>query len=471
MIQTIINQQPETLELPTGAILLDIIREKLQLKGTKEACREGDCGSCMVLWGKPINGIMKYQAVNSCLFAIAEANRSHIVTIEGINGSALNPIQELIIEEGASQCGFCTPGFIISMLAYFLSAKTIDLKSAIASLSGNICRCTGYASIIRVVEGLCSLPNPEAFEASFESKRVEFLVEIGFLPAYFLQIPQMIDSIPNPEQTIPPTSATVLMGGGTDLYIQKEDETSVSEVYCTGMNDELKGIYISDNKCFIGSATTVTELAENELIEQIIPGFSKTIALISCPSIRNRATLGGNLVNASPIGDLTIIFLAMNATVVLRDKNNIREVALSDFFLDYKKLDKKPDEYMESLFFPIPKHKILFNFEKVSKRIHLDIASVNSAVMIELNDGIIENICLSAGGVAPIPLSLIKTADFLKKKENSLSNFKKAAEIAMTEIKPISDVRGTAEYKKLLLKQLILLHYTELFPKEIGIQN
>ncbi|MBN2571543.1 MAG: 2Fe-2S iron-sulfur cluster binding domain-containing protein, partial [Ignavibacteriales bacterium] len=176
MIHTIINNKTESFQSPSGAVLLDVIRNDLKLKGTKEGCREGDCGSCIVLWGKLKNDKMEYRTVNSCMFPLGEVEQSHIVTIEGLNDKNLNPIQQAIIDEGASQCGFCTPGFIISMLGYFLNAKTLNLQDAIASLSGNICRCTGYTSIIRAMEKIVNSLEPKKFADSYSNDRISFLI-------------------------------------------------------------------------------------------------------------------------------------------------------------------------------------------------------------------------------------------------------------------------------------------------------
>ncbi|MBN1639277.1 MAG: 2Fe-2S iron-sulfur cluster binding domain-containing protein, partial [Ignavibacteriales bacterium] len=198
MIHTIINNQIESFQLPSGVVLLDVIRNELKLKGTKEGCREGDCGSCIVLWGKLKNDKMEYRTINSCMFPLGEAEGSHIVTIEGLNDKELSPIQQAIVDEEASQCGFCTPGFIISMLGYFLNAKTLNPQDAIASLSGNICRCTGYTSIIRAMERIINSLDTKEFAASYSSARISFLIGHKFLPEYFLSIPEKIKNLPLP---------------------------------------------------------------------------------------------------------------------------------------------------------------------------------------------------------------------------------------------------------------------------------
>jgi xanthine dehydrogenase small subunit len=184
--------------------------------------------------------------------------------------------------------------------------------------------------------------------------------------------------------------------------------------------------------------------------------------LISSVSIRNRATLGGNIVNASPIGDLSIIFLALNSTIILEKNNQTREVLLRDFFKGYKQLDLLPGEIVHSLHFPIPHDQSRFNFEKVSRRTHLDIASVNTAMLIQIENNVVREIHLSAGGVAPVPLYLKNASAYLKGKTLSPEYIDETIGIAANEITPISDVRGSASYKKLLLKQLIISHFRTL---------
>lgn len=458
MIQTIINNSEETFQLPSGAVLLDVLRNNLKLKGTKEGCREGDCGSCIVLWGKLKNRTMKYRTVNSCMFPIGDAAHSHIVTIEGVNGKELNPIQQAIVDEGASQCGFCTPGFVMSMLGYFLQAKTLNIQDAISFLSGNICRCTGYASIIRAMERTLNLFEPKEFENSYPEKRISLLIQNKFLPEYFLTIPDRIKNIPLPSSE--PALKSFVVAGGTDLYVQKGDEISDSNLFLLSSSEEYKGIYIENNNCVIRAATTISELEESELIQKLLPNFKKYIQLISCQSIRNRATVGGNIINASPIGDLSIILLALNSTVILKSNDATREVKLKDFFRGYKRLDKSPDELLYSVYFPLPSKNNSFHFEKVSRRMHLDIASVNSAIMLSVENNIVKEIHLSAGGVAPIPLYLSNAAAFLKNKNLNKENIDETVKIAMDEISPISDVRGSKGYKNKLLKILLYLNLT-----------
>ena len=206
-------------------------------------------------------------------------------------------------------------------------------------------------------------------------------------------------------------------------------------------------------------------------MNQIFPQLKKHLKLISSTPIRNMATLAGNFVNASPIGDMTIFFLALNAEIVLNRNGMQRKIFLKDFYKGYKTLDKTVDENIESIQFQLPTKNTFYNFEKVCKRTHLDIASVNSAISIEIVNNKITNAHAASGGVFAFPRYLQKTCDFLLNKEISSSVIIEANEILQTEISPISDARGTAEYKRLLARQLFFAHFLELFPEEIKAED
>ncbi|MBC8487328.1 MAG: FAD binding domain-containing protein, partial [Bacteroidetes bacterium] len=221
---------------------------------------------------------------------------------------------------------------------------------------------------------------------------------------------------------------------------------------------------------YIGAMTTVEDIKTSTTIKKIFPSIDKYFKLIASTPIRHRATLGGNIINASPIGDLTIFFLALNASIVLSNGLKKREFLLKNFFKDYKQLDKKKGEILEHLSFEMPDENSFFNFEKVSQRRHLDIASVNSAIQFQYIDGIIKTVNLSVGGVAPIPLYLSKTSEYLIGKEISNNFTKEASKIAQSEISPISDVRGSKEYKRLLTRQIIYSHFMTLCPEKIDLE-
>ncbi|MEP7146367.1 MAG: FAD binding domain-containing protein [bacterium] len=470
-IRFILNNEYIQDVINPAAVVLDYIRS-LRLTGTKEGCREGDCGACTILIGELYHGEVIYRSVNSCLIPLNNINGRHIVTIEGLNlnGKLLNPVQKFFADEGASQCGFCTPGFIISLTAYFLNNAEIKFNNIIDSLDGNICRCTGHNSIIRAAEKIS-----EAYKAGLPSDgtKMKFLTDNQIIPEYFTLIKERLIEIEKNEAE-PKNflgNFEYYIGGGTDLFVQRPDEMLDAGIRFLENDKTLSGIKIKDNYCIIGSSTTVTELLESEVINKIFPGILKFAELFGSTPIRNSATIGGNLNNASPIGDMTAFFIALNSFVILTDGVNKRDVPLNKFYKSYKVIERKPAEYMESIYFKIPDGNYFFNFEKVSKRTYLDIASVNTALFILITNDIITEANISAGGVAATPLLLIETSASLIGKQLSIENIKQAVLISQSEISPISDARGTAVYKRLLLSRLIYTHFLELFPEIFNVEE
>ncbi len=475
MIQFILNDKEISADLPAGELLLDLIRYHKYLTGTKIGCREGDCGACTVLIGEIINSKLRYRAVTSCLTALGNIHGKHVVTVEGLNREVsgevpeisgqviniLNPVQQAMYNEGATQCGFCTPGFIVSFAGFCLSDDEKNYENAIASIDGNICRCTGYKSIQRAAKNIAEMMQKNTGDV------IDYVTSNSILPAYFSGIKKRLVDLNSKTNGVKRSSANAKkhLGGGTDLYVQQHEKMVNADIDFLFNKYELNGISKDDNKCIMGPSVTVTDLMESEIIKKTFPDFRKISKLVSSTPIRNIATIAGNFVNASPIGDFTILFLALNTNVILSNGINKREVALREFYKGYKQLDKKEDEFIEQIWFEIPDKKDLFNFEKVSKRTHLDIASVNSAISIKTDGKMILNAGLSAGGVGPVTLYLSKTSLFLNDKKVTEELIDDAIEIAQSEISPISDARGSEDYKRLLLSQLIKAHFITLFPK------
>ncbi len=467
-IKFICNRNLVTTSIHPATTVLDFIRKHLHLTGTKEACREGDCGACTILVGEIIEGKLKYQTVNSCLLPIGKINGKHIVTIEGLNDKELNPIQNSIVDEGGTQCGFCTPGFIMSMTGYLLNAVQYNIGSLTASLDGNICRCTGYSSIIRAANDIIDYLKKEN-----NNNNLEFLVERKFLPEYFLQIPNRLKNLEAETENLEKEKGNipVIISGGTDLFVQKPDEILDASVSFVLKNKQNKIIWDEDDVCFIHAGATISDIKDSILLKKFFPKIDKYFRLFGSLQIRNSATVGGNIINASPIGDSTIFFLALNSKLHLKSIGSSREVMLKDFYLGYKSLNLKNDERLEYLSFDLPKEEHFFNIEKVSRRTILDIASVNSAIFLTMNGNRVKDINISAGGVSPVPMLLEKTAVFLRDKEVSEENITAASSIAQSEVSPIDDVRGSAEYKKLLLRQILFSHFLKMFPEKVNVEE
>lgn len=461
MIKFILNDESIETDLPSGMVLADFIRYKECLTGTKLGCREGDCGACTILVGTRVGSKMTYESVTSCLMSLGNAESKHIVTVEGVNIIRLNKIQEAMTKEGGTQCGFCTPGFIVSLCGFALSEGPKNQEDGVVAIAGNICRCTGYKSIERALEHIV-----KDLEGLDPNNRLNWLIENDFLPSYFLEINARLKNYEQKEVDLFSSKEKVFLGGGTDLYVQRPHDMLPVQIVHTAQREDLKGIWKASGQCHIGASTSTEALKQSALIQSLSPKSDHFFNLISSLQIRNMATVAGNLVNASPIGDLAVFLLALNSNIVLNDNGALREIPLKDFFQGYKVLDKKETEFVQEVNFELPRTMHYFNFEKVCKRTYLDIASVNTAISIECNNqGKVTKAGLAAGGVAPVPKYLIKTSEFLLGKQISLELLEESLELAQTEVSPISDVRGSAEYKRLLLRQLMKAHYQVLFPE------
>lgn len=458
------NNELLSVQINPAITLLDFLRNHKKLTGTKEGCREGDCGACTVMLGSLSKGKVKYKTVNSCLLPMADVNGKHVVSIEGLNNNDLNFIQAQFIDEGGTQCGFCTPGFIMSLTNYFVNHIRYNVDDAIASLDGNICRCTGYVGIKRAVQNTIIYLDGGN---SSNYKPVNHLIAKKILPPYFSELPKKLKQLQNNKGSSLKQNEkkSNIVSGGTDLYVQKWESLLEEENNFVSEDTGLKLISKKQNKIFIGGAVTVEEFLESKIILKYFPALKEHLQLFGSLPIRNRATIAGNIVNASPIGDISNILLVLAANVHLKYKNKKRVIPLNEFYLGYKTLDKKKYEIVEKISFPVPKKYFRFNYEKVSRRTYLDIASVNSSMLVISQNRKIKEASISAGGVAPIPLYLKSTSEYLAGKEINSDVINRSIEIAKSEISPISDARGSKEYKTLLLGQLIKAHFIKLFPE------
>ncbi len=481
MIDFILNDQDISTDEPSGSTVLDFVRYHKDLKGTKIGCREGDCGACTILVGELVGDEVKYRTMTSCLMPLANATGKHIVTIEGINPTdgSLTPVQQAMVDESGTQCGFCTVGFVMSLTGFCVDDTAKTPEMAVSAVDGNICRCTGYKSIERAachVSGLIS--KTEAAATGFQP----------IVPRYFSGIADRLTTI----RTSTPQSAVgtpqSFVGGGTDVYVQRPDAMAESDASHLFYDENLRGIREAGDYIEIGASATVTDLLVSPVMQSIFPDLYKHLKLISSTPIRNMATLAGNFINASPIGDMTVWFLALDTEIdllpgtqepspeSLQSGDKSRTIKLRDLYLGYKQLAKSTEEMITTIRFRKPEGNSRFNFEKVCKRTYLDIATVNTAISLQCSppyeggvaaasaDGVVLSVAhVAAGGVAPIPLYLKEASTFLQGKQVNGETIRQANEIMQSEISPISDVRGTETYKRLLLRQLFTAHFYELF--------
>ena len=502
---------------PYGAPALDFIRGELGLTGTKEGCREGDCGACAVLVGEIAAGAAppvrtapkaaRYRAMPSCILALGELDGKHLITIEGLTASAkanaeanakadsagavgiaanggLTPVMRAFLEENASQCGFCSPGFVIALTAWLASPGRPDVAGAMTAVDGNLCRCTGYGAIRRAAERLAEefadLPQGEA-------ARVAALVERGVLPASALvyaaeagqQRPRRQRQQERRFAADAPRPATAL-GGGTDFYVRTPDPAGDFQPILLRSAEGFSCIETieRDGQSWLrtGAAATVSDFFASPLVRRAAPGIEAFEGDFASTLIRNMATLGGNIANASPVGDLTSMLIGLGAVLEIAgwapSSPAARYVRIEEFFLGYKKIDLRPGEAIRAILIPAERDgsPLLFSFEKIAKRKKLDIAAVNTALSFRIEGGFARAARLSAGGVAAVP-GLLKGASAALEGERvdrsdpaALARLaRKVAAAAEAEVKPIGDVRGSAEYRKRMTGRLVLAHFVRLF--------
>lgn len=455
----LLNDRPVVLAEVPGRLLLDYLRETARLAAAKPGCRAGDCGACSVLLGQWDGEAVRYQAVNSCLLPLGEAAGRHVVTLEGLNSEASTPVQQAFVDAGAIQCGYCTPGLIIAVTGYFLEGARPDLDAALEAVAGNLCRCTGYAGIRRALDALVAAADwPEEAPA----ERLQRLLEGGWLPPHFATAAQRLLALPSDVEPAGETSVPV--GGGTDLFAEHARRLEGRTLLFLDRRAALQGVWLEGNRCFIGAGTTLEAIRNAPLLQRDFPGLLHDFAQIASTPIRHRATLGGNLAHASPIADAAVYFLALPASLGLRRGRALREIALEDFHLDYKRAALADGEEIEWLSFELPLKPHALSYEKIARRPHLDIAAVNSALGLEWEGDTLVAARLSAGGVAPTPRLLRRASDFLIGRRIDAATVEATARLAMQDIAPIDDIRGSAEYKRLLVGQLVRAHFFKLFP-------
>jgi xanthine dehydrogenase small subunit len=414
----------------------------------------------MVLLGVRGKEGVRYRPVHSCLLPIGEAEGGHAVTIEGLNGKELNPLQRAFAGEFASQCGFCTPGFLVSLTGYFLDADRLEPEAAMDAVAGNLCRCTGYASIRRGIRRLCEEFDAPTFARARPGspRRLDLLIRWGIVPPYFQPIQSRIR---RPGRKNGSFRSGIIVGGGTDLFVGSPGVLEKGTPLFLSHRPELSGIRVVRGEVRVKAATSTEELL------RFFPQLRSSVPLVSSWPVRLRATAGGNIINASPVGDVTVLLSALGSTLHLEKGKRRRAVSIERFFQGYKRLDLRKGELLREIRFRALSPSRRLSFEKVSRRTHMDIASVNSAAVVEVRGNRIVSARISAGGVAPVPLLLSGASSLLSGQTVGPDLLRGVIREAMTEISPISDVRGSASYKRIRLGRLIVAHFLRLFPERI----
>ncbi len=438
-------------------MLSDYLRYEQCLTGTKVVCAEGDCGACSVLKYSPIQNDSKtYLSFNSCVTPVATLDGSSIVTVDSLSADSnnLHEVQRSMVDCHGSQCGFCTPGFVMALTGLVddklqKSETQMNEQEAKNFMTGNLCRCTGYDAIIDSALAI-DLNKCQRLENSYYSKEqddelkkiINESVSIDLEDYKFYAPTTLQDACEYISK-----NDTVIIASSTDLgVVHNKRKTKLKDLLSLHLIKELYDISETDQRIRIGSRVTMHEL--RDYLKGSNEEFVSYIDVFASPQIKNIATIAGNIATASPIGDTAPVLLSLDARIKLVSTSGEREIALNEFFLDYRKTEMRDDELIESISFIKPKDDFLKSF-KSSNRKDLDISTVNLSMFISKDKSAIR---IAAGGIAAIPLRLKKTEDFLSNKKIDAKVINEAIDVLHTEFKPLSDVRGSASYRHMLIE-------------------
>jgi xanthine dehydrogenase small subunit len=453
--------------------LSDFLRRRLGQMGTKIVCSEGDCGACTVLIGRVSDDGTRfiYRPVDACIQFMFQLEGTHIITVEGL-GTQTSPsaVQQSMIDGHGSQCGFCTPGFVVAMAGLLEDCDELDETSLRCGLTGNLCRCTGYTPIVEAGTKV----DPQ------RHKRVEqrypsaaMLQEIRPRFGQRMELRASWDGTEHLVASAPDVSAALeflgqhpdalIIAGATDVGVRfSKTLTLPNTILDLNRVAELQDVKTADGEVIAGARASWTALGE--VFEELVPEFYKIIAVFGAPQIRHVGTIGGNIANASPIADSLPFLYVMDASVELRSIHGKRSVPITELYRGYKQLDFRPGELIARVRIPLPAADELLRLYKVSRRRDLDIASFTAAVRLRLEDGTIADAAIAFGAVGPTVIRARRTEQFLHGRMLDENTMQQAGEVAAAEISPISDVRGSAGYRYQLTRNILLKVYHESQP-------
>lgn len=468
-LECYINDRFYSIKIDAGWTTLHLLREVIGLTGTKESCSEGDCGACTVAIGRWENDQFLYRSINSCIYPAAKLHGAHLISIEGLSiDREMHPIQEILLDCKGTQCGFCTPGIVMSLFSLYAQGPSHSKEETFAYLEGNLCRCTGYLSIIEAGQHIQAYyqKNPEEYNK--------------FLPAYCHDIIQKLKNIPSQKMIY--TSSLSIEKEETHTYIHAKTMNDLSEAFkkypsakiiCGGTDlmveanirrilhpilldiseiPELKSIEIRDNHIIIGAGVTYDQLYTSPIIRQELPEFQNIISSIASQQVRHNGSIGGNIANASPVGDLACALLGLDAKLMIYRDHEFYKVHLKDFYIDYKKTILNSNEIIFAIILPRDNH--LIHFEKSTKRKAVDISAVVSLFCIKKD----QSARLSFGGISACPRVIDVSKDELTELREHQEYLETFTSNVQEKFQPLSDVRGSESYRRILIANHILSH-------------
>ncbi len=442
------GEMVELSDVDPNETVLDYLRLREHSTGTKEGCCEGDCGACTVAIGQMENGEVKYQPVNSCIQLLGSLDGKELVTVEDLTSPAspngtLHPVQSALVKHHGSQCGFCTPGFAMSLFVLYHTDGVPDRSQINNALAGNLCRCTGYRPIVDAAFEACSQKAEPRNSGPFSLLSLGDDIFIGDDNRFFAS--------PASENTLARLRAAhldaVLVAGATDvgLWMTKQLRDLPKIIYL-GRVGALQQIEQTENVLQIGAG--VTYAAAFDVLGKFSSDIAAILRRIGSTQVRAAGTIGGNIANGSPIGDMPPVLIALDAQIELKNQTGSRSLNLADFFIDYGKQDIQADEYLANIKIPLLADNQHLRCYKISKRFDQDISSVMAAFRFTINDGVVSDARIAFGGMAATPKRAVRTESAINGlKLDDAVGWQKTADHLNEDFAPLSDMRASAGYR------------------------
>ncbi len=443
---------------PTMTVLQYLRQQRMT--GTKEGCAEGDCGACTVVIGSQQKGKMQYEAVNSCIMFIPFLHAKQLITVEHLcdHNGQMHPVQQAMVDEHGSQCGFCTPGFVMSMFAMVHNRVNSNKASIDNAIAGNLCRCTGYAPIVSAARKVLSVEVEDKFNQR-QDETIEQLENLNagkavcagsqgklyFAPSTTEELAQVLAQRPQSR----------IVAGATDvgLWVTKQGRDLGTIVNISAI-DSLKQLTVEANAIHIGASVTVARAMEP--FAEHYPAMRQLFERFGSVQIRNLATIGGNVANGSPIGDTLPALVALDAKLIITSQSGSREISAEEFFIDYGVQDLKPGEFLSKVIVPLPVAQQYFRIYKLSKRYHQDISAVCGAFSIVRGQaGGIKSARVCFGGMAPTPRRAFNCERVIVREGLTKKGIECARSALQEDYSAISDFRGSAQYRMRVAGNLV----------------
>lgn len=452
-------------DVSPNTTVLQYVRTQLNKTGTKEGCGSGDCGACTVVLGEVVDGKLVYQSINSCLTFVSSLHGKQLITVEDLKNpdGCLHPVQQAMVDFHGSQCGFCTPGFIMSMFALTKNKTTATKHDILEALAGNLCRCTGYRPII---DAAMSLSSNQQLKDQFSILEEETIAKLTALSIkkgelqcgdHHAFLPTNTDELADLYMRHP---SAKLVAGGTDLALEvTQFRRPIETLISVAAVADMKRCKVEGNQLILGANVTLNDAYQS--LAQHFPDFGELLHRFASLQVRNQGTIGGNIANASPIGDTPPLLIALGAQLSLRRGESSRLMLLEDYFVSYKVTAQQPSEFIESIHIPLLATEQTFKAYKISKRLDDDISAVCGAFNLTVENGVVKQARIAFGGMAATPKRATHCEQALMDKAWTEETVLAAMKTIVDDFEPLSDFRATKEYRALSAANLLRRFYIE----------